>query len=160
MPILPISQSLDKYPNRTRTQFPVVAGFALTVNKAQGLTCEEGVVVHLAGSGRFPPASKHGLPFVAYTRSTCFALTAFKNLPSFDDFKKGKQSPMLHRRQEFEVKLKQLHRQTLAKHSAMKDATAEEAEHTKWSAMQAQNSKRRRTAPCPMRCAACEALWD
>ena len=49
----------------SRTQFPLVAGFALTVNKAQGLTVKEGVVIHLVGGSRkFKPASKHGLPFV------------------------------------------------------------------------------------------------
>jgi hypothetical protein len=62
----------------TRTQFPVVASFAMTVNKAQGLTMKEGVV--LKGSSRFRPASKHGLPFVAFTRSESFAMTAFKDL--------------------------------------------------------------------------------
>jgi hypothetical protein len=159
VPILPMTQHINQHPNKFRTQFPVVAGFALTVNKAQGLTFKEGVVVHLAGGGRFRPGSRHGLPFVAFTRSTCFALTAFKNLPSFDDFKKGRESPMLHRRKEFEVKLTQLHRKTLAKHSPIKDEKAEEAEHTKWSAMQAQSSKRRKTDICPMRCAACEELW-
>ena len=71
-----------------RTQFPVVAGWALTVNKAQGLTIREGVVINLAGSARFRPASKHGLPFVAFTRSECFARTAFKNLPPWSDFVK------------------------------------------------------------------------
>ena len=44
-----------------RTQFPVVAGFALTVNKAQGLTIKDGVVIHLNGSKIDHPASKHGL---------------------------------------------------------------------------------------------------
>ena len=53
----------------TRTQFPVVAGFAPTVNKAQGLTIKEGVVIHLVGGKKFRPAAKHGLPFVAWTRS-------------------------------------------------------------------------------------------
>ncbi len=38
-----------------RTQFPIVAGFALTVNKAQGLTVKEGVVIHLVGGARFRP---------------------------------------------------------------------------------------------------------
>ena len=39
----------------TRTQFPVVAGFALTVNKAQGLTIKEGVVINqLARLGALP----------------------------------------------------------------------------------------------------------
>ena len=85
----------------TRTQFPVVAGFALTVNKAQGLTIKEGVVIHLAGSKRFRPASKHGLPFVAFTRSENFAMAAFKNLPPFNDFLKGKESSMLRMRQAF-----------------------------------------------------------
>ena len=70
----------------TRTQFPLVAGYALTVNKAQGLTVKEGVVIHLVGSKRFRPASKHGLPFVAFTRSENFAMTAFKNIPPLQDF--------------------------------------------------------------------------
>ncbi len=64
-----------------RTQFPLVAGFAITVNKSQGLTIEEGVVIHLVGGKKFRPAAKHGLPFVAWTRSPSFAVTAFKNLP-------------------------------------------------------------------------------
>ena len=37
------------------------------------------ILVHLRGSVRFRPASKHGLPFVAFTRSESFAMTAFKN---------------------------------------------------------------------------------
>ena len=74
----------------TRTQFPVVAGFALTVNKAQGLTIKEGVVLHFVGTRRFRPASKHGLPFVAFARSESFAMTAFKNLPPWEDFARGR----------------------------------------------------------------------
>ena len=73
----------------TRLQFPVVAGFAMTVNKAQGLTIKEGVVIQLLGGRRFRPNAKHGLPFVAFTRSESFAMTAFKNLPPWNDFIKG-----------------------------------------------------------------------
>ena len=41
----------------TREQFPSVAGFDMTVNKAQDLTIKEGVVIHLPCSGRrFKPA--------------------------------------------------------------------------------------------------------
>ena len=100
VPLLPMT-GCKEGTRMTRTQFPVVAGFALTVNKAQGLTIKEGVVIHLAGSRRFRPASKHGLPFVAFTRSENFAMTAFKNLPPFNDFFKGKESPMLRTRQAF-----------------------------------------------------------
>ena len=62
VPILPMTTAKEGT-RMTRTQFPLVAGFALTVNKAQGLTVKEGVVIHLVGSKRFRPASKHGLPF-------------------------------------------------------------------------------------------------
>ena len=60
---------------------PVVDVFALTVRKVQGLTIKEGVVLHLVGSCRFRPAPNHGLPFVAFTRSESFAMTAFTSLP-------------------------------------------------------------------------------
>ena len=64
VPIVPKVAYKDKS-KMSRTQFPLVAGFALTVNKAQGLTVKEGVVIHLVGgSCKFKPASKHGLPFV------------------------------------------------------------------------------------------------
>ena len=115
MPILPAVHKKENT-NKTRTQFPVVAGFALTINKAQGLTLKEGVVIHLAGSRRFHPASMHGLAFVAYTRSESFAMTAFKNLPTFQEFKKGAQSPMLEKRQAFEARLEKLHRKTMRRH--------------------------------------------
>ncbi len=89
----------------TRTQFPLVAGYALTVNKAQGLTVKEGVVIHLVGGKRFRPASKHGLPFVAFTRSESFAMTAFKNIPPWQDFVKGRDSHMLRMRLAFTADL-------------------------------------------------------
>ena len=108
----------------TRTQFPVLAGFALTVNKAQGLTIKEGVVINLQGSKRFRPASKHGLPFVAFTLSENFAMTAFKQLPPFNDFLKGKECPMLRMRKAFNDKLMALHRKTLAKLGTMGTAEA------------------------------------
>ena len=159
VPILPMTGFKEGAP-KSRTQFPVVAGFAMTINKAQGLTIKEGVVIHLAGSKRFRPASKHGLPFVAFTRSESFPMTAFKNLPPFEDFRKGQESEMLYQRQVFEAKLKELHRRTLAKHSHIGDEKTEEAEHKKWDAMQAENRKRRKIISCPMPCAACAANWN
>ena len=104
VPILPLTATKEGT-RMTRTQFPLVAGFALTVNKAQGLTVKEGVVIWLVGSKRFRPASKHGLPFVAFTRSESFAMTAFKNIPAWEDFVKGRQSDMLRMRLAFTRKL-------------------------------------------------------
>ena len=93
VPLLPMT-SRKKNTDMTRTQFPIVAVFALTVNKAQGLTIKEGVVINLKGSIRFRPASMNGLPFVAFSRSPSFALTAFKNLPCWNEFTKGHQTSM------------------------------------------------------------------
>ena len=144
----------------TRTQFPLAGGYALTVNKAQGLTIKEGVVIHLVGGKRFRPAAKHGLPFVAWTRSESFAMTAFKNLPPWTDFVKGRDSDMLRMRQEFTERLQRLHERTLAKHSAMTTPALEEEAHAAWTEKQARAAKRRKREgprlPCPA-CSACLA---
>ena len=149
VPVLPMV-AFKEGTRLTRKQFPVVAGFALTVNKAQGLTLTEGVVIHLTASKRFRPASKHGLPFVAFTRSENFAMTAFKNLPPWDDFLKGKDSDMLRMRLEFETRLNKLHQRTVAHFSSMKTEEQEVIAHENWRQKQ---TKRRRAEgpkkPCP-----------
>jgi hypothetical protein len=86
VPILAMDEFAKKT-NGTRTQFPLVAGFAMTINKSQVLTIKEGVVINLRCTGRFKPASRHGLTFVALTRSESFAMTAFINIPPFDGHK-------------------------------------------------------------------------
>jgi hypothetical protein len=111
----------------TRTQFPVVAGFAMTINKAQGLTMKEGIVIHLVGGKRFRPAAKHGLSFVAWTRSENFPMTAFKNIPPWGDFVKGRDDEMLAKRLAFTEKLQRMHEETLAKHTDMKTRGEEQA---------------------------------
>ena len=144
----------------TRTQFPVVAGSALTVNKAQGLTVKEGVVIHLVGSRRFRPAAKHGLSFVAFTRSEKFDMTAFKNLPPWGAFVKGRESKELKMRQAFERKMDELHRATMAKYSDMKTRDAEDAEYELWREQRARRPKRRKPDGPLMPCAACAAhVW-
>ena len=140
----------------TRTQFPVVAGFALTVNKAQGLTIKEGVVIHLVGGKRFRPAARHGLPFVAFTRSECFAMTAFKNLPPWGDFVQGRKSDMLRQRLDFTQRLQSMHSRTLAKHSNLKTPELEEKAHELWSEVQAKQAKRQRREGPRMPCPVCQ----
>ena len=152
VPLLPMT-SVREGTRMTRTQFPIVAGFALTVNKAQGLTIKEGVVIHLVGGKRFRPASKHGLPFVAFTRSESFSMTAFKNLPAWQDFVKGRDSDMLRMRMAFTSMLQRMHSRTLAKHTDMKTPEQEAAAHERWSAEQARRPKKARREgplrPCP-----------
>ena len=66
VPILP-KLSFKAGTRQTREQLPVVAGYAMTVNKAQGLTLQEGAVINLTSGKRCKAASKHGLPL----RSLC-----------------------------------------------------------------------------------------
>ena len=136
----------------------MVAGYALTVNKSQGLTIKEGVVINLAGSQRFKPASKHGLPFVAFTRSESFAMTAFKNLPAWNDFAKGRDCDMLRMRQRFTNMLEKKHEETMRKFSDMKSNADEEAAFKRWNDAQSNRPKRKETKAGPlMPCAACAA---
>ena len=155
VPVLPMV-SMKEGTRMTRRQFPVVAGFALTVNKAQGLTIKEGVVIHLVGSRRFRPASKHGLPFVAFTRSESFAMTAFKNLPPWEDFLRGRDSDMLRMRLEFTKWLEKLRTKTLASHSPFKTPAMEQDAHEQW---QAHAAKRHKAEGPPMPCPCCDAAW-
>ena len=107
--------SIKEGTRQTRRQFPVPAGYALTINKAQGLTLPEGVVIKLSTGARFKAAAKHGLPFVAFTRSESFARTAFDNLPSFQEFDKGKDSEMLRIRLDYTRQLDQRHASRMGK---------------------------------------------
>ena len=148
--------SMKKDTRMTRTQFPLVAGFALTVNKAQGLSIKEGVVIHLVGGKRFRPAAKHGLPFVAFTRSESFAMTAFKNLPPWGDFVKGRESDMLRQRLEFTQRPQSMHTRTLAKHSDLKNAELEAKAHELWSEAEGKRAKSQKTEGPRMPCPVCQ----
>ena len=102
---------------------------------------------------RFRPASKHGLPFVAFTRSESFAMTAFKNIPPWEDFVKGRESDMLRMRLAFTERLDEMHVKTLARHSSMKTREDENEAHEQWRVAQASPEKRQKKAgpfmPCP-----------
>ena len=154
VPILPMFATKEGS-RLTRCQFPLTAGFALTVNKAQGLTVKEGVVIHLVGGKRFRPASKHGLPFVAWKRSEGFAMTAFKNLPPWGDFLQGRQSDMLRMRQNFTERLHGMHARTLATHSGLKTSELEAQAHQLWTEKQTRRSSGRDSAGPLMPCPAC-----
>ena len=157
VPILPCTSVKDGT-RMTRTQFPVVPGYAMTVNKAQGLTIKEGVVINLAGSQRFRPAGKHGLPFVAFTRSESFAMTAFKNLPPWSDFVKGRDSEMLRMRNDFISGLEIMHQRTVAGYSDMKTMADEDAAFDAWKQVQDNMPKRPKLCKPTMACPCCQEM--
>ena len=158
VPILP-KVSIKESTRQTREQFPVVAGYALTVNKAQGLTLKEGVVINLTSGKRFKAASKHGLPFVAFTRSEFFSMTAFKNLPPWDDFEKGQHSDMLRMRKRFTEMLDRKHTETMRKYSQFQTADDENEAYEMWRESREREPKRRKVEPQHYRmpCPACAA---
>ena len=127
------------------------------MSKAQGLTIKEGVVINLVGSKRFRPAAKHGLPFVAFTRSESFAMTAFKNLPPWGDFVKGRDSDMLHMRIQFTQQLQSLHERTLACSTDMKTPADEAAAHERWTEKQMAKPKRQKQEGPRMPCPCCSS---
>ena len=154
VPLLP-SLSMKEGTKLTRTQFPVVAGFAHTVSRVGGLTIKEGVVIHLAGGKRFAHAARCGVPFVAFTRSESFAMTAFKNLPPWSDFRKGGESDRVRQRLDFEAHLQHMHTETLARHSPLKDPEQEAEAHKLWTSSQESRAKCRRVDGWRLSCPGC-----
>ena len=59
-------------------------------------------------------------------------MTAFKNLPPWSDFLKGKDADMLRMRNAFTNKLWKRHRETLREHTDMTTPKAEKDAHDKW----------------------------
>ena len=113
-------------------------------------------MIHLVGGKRFRPAAKHGLAFVAFTRSESFAMTAFKNLPAWGDFVKGRDSDMLRQRLDFTKRLQDMHKRTLATHSKMTNADLEAKAHELWNEKQQVRAKRHKVEGPRMRCLVCE----
>ena len=121
---------------------------------------KEGVVIDLTSPGRrFRPASKHGLPFVAFTRSESFAMTAFKNLPPWQDFVDGRNSDMLRMRKNFIATLEAMHTDTLKKHSTLKSKADEDKAFEEWQKAKDASAKRRKKAGPVRRCPKCDELW-
>ena len=66
-------------------------------------------------------------------------MTAFKNLPPWSDFEKGRD--MLRMRNVFIEKLRDRHRETLRRHTVMSTPEEEAAAHRRWTLAQATVTK-------------------
>ena len=88
-----------------------------------------------------------------------FDMTAFKNLPPWGDFVKGRESDMLRMRKSMISRLKTLHQATLAAHSEIKTAEEEQTRFSEWREERAKNPKRRKKEVAALgKCAEC-AKW-
>ena len=59
-------------------------------------------------------------------------MTAFKNLPPWEDFVRGRDPDMLRMRLEFTRWLDALHRKTMQKHGYFRTAEEEQLAHDNW----------------------------
>ena len=84
-------------------------------------------------------------------------MTAFKNLPPWLDFVKGRESDMLRQRLDFTQRLCSMHSRTLAKHSDLKNAELEAHAQELWSENQREQAKRHKVNPPRMPCPVCES---
>ena len=87
-------------------------------------------------------------------------MTAFKNLPPWNDFVKGKESDMLRMRQAFVDELWKKHRQTMAKHSKYATRMAEERAFDSWKARREAEPAISAHEPVRMNCQACAELAE
>ena len=84
-------------------------------------------------------------------------MTAFKNLPAWQDFVRGRESDMLRMRLAFTTeKLDKMHTETLARHSSMKNHVDEMTAYEQWCLAQASSGKRRKKAGPLMPCPCCD----
>ena len=60
-------------------------------------------------------------------------MTAFKALPPWMDFAKGRKSDMLRMRKDYVARLENMHERTLRKHSSLTTAEEEQLAHDAWS---------------------------
>ncbi len=149
VPILPCSCTKEGT-RITRTQFPVVAGFALTVNKAPGVTIEEGQMIHLNGSENSRPASTGGMPYVALSRSGSFHMTAFCSVTPGD----------CHFGRESGERLEGMHRRTTAESSQLSTEEEDGTALEDGSVEQARvSNKKRRQERHGATCPECDAAW-
>ena len=133
VPVPPIARQSKSAPQFERTQLPLRLAWALTVHKAQGLTCPEGIVADLSSSAASRvPAASPGLAFVALTRVTSWAKMAFRSLPGFGDFLAARNSKLFAAREKAEHRFDAAHAETMLRWSGW-DLPAEIDQHLKYS---------------------------
>ena len=125
----------EKYPNLNRKQFPVVLSYGMTVHKSQGLTLKEGCVFNMTHDPKWCPfKSMCGLAFVGMSRTTDFALMAFKYVPDYWVFRSAADTDMFRWRAVLEIRLDALHDALAAAIHEGRNSVADDlARHAVWS---------------------------
>ena len=86
----------------TRTMLPIILGYALSIHKLQGATCDH--IILNPGKKEFAS----GLLLVGATRTKCFQNLAFSPFPNYSRFQQVNNSKALKKRKEEEERMKVL----------------------------------------------------
>ena len=113
VPIPPLRVRHRRLRQWQRLQLPLALAWGLTIHKSQGLTFLKGSVVDFAHGPSYQPVAQVGLAFVGMSRCTSWSLQAFRNLPSFWEFRKVLQDPLFRWRKAFEENMDALHDSTM-----------------------------------------------
>eukprot|EP00435_Cladocopium_sp_Y103_P058239 s515_g20.t1 len=117
----------------TRLQFPLVLCYGITVHKSQGLTFPDGCVFNMQHEPTWSPCkSQPGLAFVGMSRTTDFALMAFKYVPDYWTFRSVAETDLFKWREKLEKRLDDLHDATACrnKRKVMRGDARDQIEET------------------------------
>ena len=105
----------EKFRGLSRTNFPLVLCYGMTVHKSQGLTVSTRCVFNMEHEPTWSPFKNMcGLAFVGFSRVTDFSNMAFKHVPDYWTFAGMAETDMFRWRTELEQRLDALHDQTAA----------------------------------------------
>ena len=99
----------EQCPALSRTQFPIVLAYGITVRKSQGLTLLDGCVFNADHEPTWSPLKCLGLAFVGMSRATHFARMAFKYVPDYWAFRAVADTDLFRWRAALEKRLDALH---------------------------------------------------
>ncbi len=113
VPIQPNPVRHDRNKGWERLQLPLVLAWGITVHKSQGLTFPAGAVLDFEHSPTNKPVATVGLPFVAMSRTTCWEDQAFRDLPTFWEFRAVLKQELFRWRTRAEERFDKLHDETM-----------------------------------------------
>ena len=141
VPVRPVQARHRRMKQWTRLQLPLALAWGMTIHKSQGLTLLDGNCVDFSHQPTYQPVAKVGLAYVGMSRSPGFAKQAFRNMPSFWEFRKVLDEPLFKWRAAFEERMDAVHDATMTEHKGREWTLDDDMQaHVDWSERAAQKT--------------------